>query len=142
MKVPNLFPTNCCIFSFSGFSLRQILCRTLCTTLAVHACRHDAACIARTFSAREKSLNTNVLQGVLIPDDSHRRRCSRLYGYQRCLVCQESVGILSEDLESLLQTLGDHLRQPEVKRTGSLIRCAGAVCRIFPCSQQVRSSSS
>jgi len=85
--------------------------------LPIDARRDDAAGIACALTTGEKTLDTDMLQGVSVPENTYRTARTRLHGDHHGLVGQESVGLSPEGLESLLQSFGDHLRQPEVQRT-------------------------
>ena len=105
------------------------------TPFAVYTCRYDSAGISRSFSAGEQSLYGDVLQGFVVAYDADRGRSTCFYGNHHCLVGQEAVRALAEQLEAPAQSAADEFRHPEVKRRRNqsrAVRGIGQVVADFP----------
>ena len=107
MKQPNLF----LLFSLT----REILRTHLGTTLTVDTGRNNAPGIASTLATREKTTKADMLQGGRITKDTDGTAGTGLDSYQYRLVGQEPVSLTAEGLETFLQTVANHRRQPKVK---------------------------
>ena len=76
---------------------RSNVCRThFRTTFTVDACRHYAASITSALTAREKSMQTYVLQCFTVAQDTHWRRRAGFCSDKYSLISEESVAHLSK----------------------------------------------